>query len=72
MECCQNKNITCKNYENICINCGTIQDYQYINEVSFRDYNINMSNILFYKNLFINERNVYIIFVCILKKLMII
>ena len=49
MECCDNINIGCKNYENICINCGTIHDYKYVNEISFRDYNINMSNILFYK-----------------------
>ena len=21
MECCDNKNITCKDYENVCINC---------------------------------------------------
>ena len=49
MECCDNKIITSKNYENICINCGVIHDYQYINEISFRDYNMNMSNTLFYK-----------------------
>ena len=49
MDCCDNKNITCKNYENICINCGTIHDYQYVNEISFKDYNMNMLNILFYK-----------------------
>ena len=49
MECCGNRIITCKNCENICINCGTIHDYKYVNEVSFRDYNMNMSNILFYK-----------------------
>ena len=49
MDCCKNKNITCKNYENICINCGTIHDYNYINEVSFRDYNMNITNILFCK-----------------------
>ena len=49
MECCENKNIAYKNYENICINCGTIHDYQYINEISFKDYNMNISNILFYK-----------------------
>ena len=49
MECCDNKNIGCKNYENICINCGTIHNYQYINELSFRDYNMNISNILYYK-----------------------
>ena len=35
-----------------------------IREIPFRDYNINMSNILFY------EKNIYIICVCILKKLM--
>ena len=49
MDCCDNKNITSKDYENICINCGTIHDYQYVNEISFRDYNMNMLNILFYK-----------------------
>ena len=49
MNCCNNRNISCKNYENICINNGTIHDYQYVNEISFKDCNINMSNILFYK-----------------------
>ena len=49
MDCCENKNITCKNHENICINCGTIHDFKYVNEISFRDYNMNISNILFYK-----------------------
>ena len=49
MECCGNRNITYKDCENICLSCGTIHDYKYINEVSFRGYNINMMNILFYK-----------------------
>ena len=49
MDCCKDKNITCKNCENICINCGIIHDYRYVNEISFRDYNMNISNILFYK-----------------------
>ena len=49
MDCCNNKNISCKDWENICINCGVIHDYQYVNEISFRDYNMIMSNILFYK-----------------------
>ena len=49
MDCCENKNITCKNYENICLSCGTIYDYKYVNEISFKDYNMVMSNILFYK-----------------------
>ena len=47
MDCCDNKNITYKNCENICINCGVIHDYRYVNEISFRDY--NMTNMLFYK-----------------------
>ena len=42
MECCDNKNVGYINYENICINCGTIYDYQYVNEISFKDYNMNM------------------------------
>ena len=49
MHCCKNKNITCKNCENVCISCGTIHDYKYVNEISFRDYNMNISNMLFYK-----------------------
>ena len=49
MECCGNRIITCKDNENICINCGVIHDYKYVNEVSFRDYNMNISNILLYK-----------------------
>ena len=49
MECCDNKNVGSTNYENICFNCGVIHDYKYVNEISFRDYNMYMSNILFYK-----------------------
>ena len=65
MDCYDNKNITFKNYENICINCGTIHDYQYVNEISFKDYNMNMLNILFHKKLFIKEKIIYIkMFAC--------
>ena len=49
MDCCEDKNIICKNCENICIACGVIHDYRYVNEISFRDYNMNISNMLFYK-----------------------
>ena len=49
MDCCDNKNIICKNCENICINCGVIHDYRYVNEISFRDYNMSISNMLFYR-----------------------
>ena len=49
MDCCDNKNIGCKDGENVCINCSIIHDYRYVNEISFRDYNMNISNMLFYK-----------------------
>ena len=49
MECCDNKNITCKNYEKIYINCGTIIDYIFVHENINRDYNMNISNMLYYK-----------------------
>ena len=62
MNCCNNRNITCKNYENICINCGVIHDYQYINEISFKD--MNMSNILFYKKS-IYKRKKYLFKLCL-------
>ena len=49
MKCCDDKNIICKNGENVCINCSVIHDYRYVNEISFRDYNMNITNMLFYK-----------------------
>ena len=63
MDCCGNKNIACKNYENICINCGTIHDYQHIKEISLKDYNMNMSNILFYEKT-IYKRKKYLYNIC--------
>ena len=70
MDCCDNKNVTYKNYENVCINCGVIHDYRYINEIAFRDYNMNISNILFYKKTIYKRKNICIINVFILEKLM--
>ena len=70
MNCCDNKNITCKDYEYICLNCGIIHDYKYVNEIPFRDYNINMSNILFYKKTIYTRKIIYIKNVYILNKLM--
>ena len=69
MDCCENKNTACKVFENICINCGVIHDYKYINEVSFKDYNMNVLNILFHKKTIL-EKNIYIKNVYILEKLM--
>ena len=70
MDCCENKNITYKNYENVCINCGIIHDYRYVNEIPFKDYNMNISNMLFYKKTIYKRKNIYIINVFILRKLM--
>ena len=69
MDCCDTKNITCKDCENACINCGTIHDYQYINEISFKDYNMNMLNILFYKKTIYMRKKYLYKNVYILKKL---
>ena len=60
MNCCDNINIGCKNYEKICINCGTIHDYQYVNEISSRDYDIIISNMLFYKKNYLSEKKIFI------------
>ena len=49
MECCDNKNITCKNYEKICINCKSVIDYIFVHENIYRNYNMNISNMLYYK-----------------------
>ena len=69
MNCCENKNIACENYENVCINCGIIHDYKYVNEISFKDCNMNKTNILFYKKTIYMRKNIYIKNVYILKKL---
>ena len=46
MECCNNKNI---NNESVCTNCGIIHGYKYVHDDIFRDYNIIISNMLYYK-----------------------
>ena len=70
MNCCDNMNIGCKNYENICINCGSIHDYQYVNEIAFRDYNMVMANKSFYKKPIYKRKKIYIKNVYIFNKLM--
>ena len=56
MNCCDNKNIGCKNYEYVCINCGVIHDYEYVNEILFRDYNMVMLNRSYYLNQIYNRK----------------
>ena len=67
MECCDNKILFVKNYENVCINCGIIHDYKYVNEISFKDYNMNKLNILFYKKT-IYMRKKYLYKKCLQKR----
>ena len=42
----------------------TIHDYRYANEASFKDYNMNVSNMLFYKKS-IHERKKYSYNICL-------
>ena len=58
MDCCEKKDIGCVNDENICINCGVIHDYQYVHENIFRDYNMNISNMLYYKKSIYRRKNI--------------
>ena len=62
MECCENKNI---NNENIRINCGIIHGYKYVHEDVFIDFNMNILNMLYYKQSIYRRKNVYIQNVCI-------
>ena len=60
MECCENQNITCKKYENICINCGVIIDYEFVHENILRDYNMHISNMLKYKKVIYRRKKIFI------------
>ena len=57
MECCENKNI---NNEKICINCGVIHGYKYVHEDVFIDFNMNISNMLYYKQSIYRRKKIYI------------
>ena len=59
MECYENRIITCKDCENICLSCATIHDYKYVNEIPFRDYNMNISNTLFYKKTIYKRKKIF-------------
>ena len=63
MDCCEYQNITCKNYERICINCGVIFDYKFVHENIFRDYNMHILNMLQYKKT-IYRRKKYLYNLC--------
>ena len=61
MNCCNNKDI---NNENIYINCGVIHGYKYVHADIFRNYNMNISNMLYYKK-FIYRKKKYLYKKCL-------
>ena len=49
MNCCDNKNIVKHKETNFCINCGSIHNYDFVHVSIFREYNLNIDNMLQYK-----------------------
>ena len=49
MNCCNNKKVIKNKEMNFCINCGTIYDYDFVHESIFGEYNLNIDNMLQYK-----------------------
>ena len=49
MDCCLNKNITKIKSEYICMNCSTIQGYEYVHFNNNDDYDSILKNIIKYK-----------------------
>ena len=62
MDCCLNKNITKIKSEYICINCATIQGYEYVH-FNNDDYDSILNNIIKYKKSCYKRRN-YLIKKC--------
>ena len=62
MDCCLNKNITKVKSEYICINCATIQGYEYVH-FNNDDYDSILKNIIKYKKSCYKRRN-YLIKKC--------
>ena len=62
MDCCLNKNITKVKSEYICMNCSTIQGYEYVH-FNNDDYESLLKNIIKYKKLCYKRRN-YLIKKC--------
>ena len=62
MDCCLNKNITKLKSEYICMNCATIQGYEYIH-FNNDDYDSILKNIIKYKKSCYKRRN-YLIKKC--------
>ena len=63
MDCCLNKNITKVKSEYICMNCSTIQGYEYVHFNNNDDYDSILNNIIKYKKSCYKRRN-YLIKKC--------
>ena len=63
MDCCLNKNITKIKSEYICMNCSTIQGYEYVHFNNNDDYDSILKNIIKYKKSCYKRRN-YLIKKC--------
>ena len=64
MDCCLNKNITKVKSEYICINCSTIQGYEYIHfNYNNDDYDSILNNMIKYRKSFYQRKN-YLIKKC--------
>ena len=57
MDWCKDKNITKVKSECICISCASILGYEYTH-FNYDDYNLNLNNMLKYKNHVIKEENI--------------
>ena len=62
MDCCLNKNITKVKSEYICMNCSTIQGYEYVH-FNNDDYDSILNNIIKYKKSYYKRKN-YLIKKC--------
>ena len=56
MDCCLNKNITKIKSEYICMNCSTIQGYEYVH-FNNDDYDSILNNMIKYRKSFYQRRN---------------
>ena len=64
MNCCLDKNISKNKSEYICINCGVIHGYEYVNfNNEDYDYDLILNNIIKYKKSFYQRKN-YLIKKC--------
>ena len=64
MDCCLNMNITKVKSEYVCMNCGVIHGYEYVNfNNEDYDYDLILNNIIKYKKSFYQRKN-YLIKKC--------